>query len=515
MTTGSEQFPVGPDDGLDGATIEVTVGPVAHGGHCVARLPASTAPSRGDEPSAGRVVFVRHALPGERVKAVVTEEHSSYLRAEAIEIIHASPRRVTPPCPWAGFGSASRGSRAGSGLGAPRACGGCDLQHADLAYQRELKSAVLREQLLRLGGLDESTVDSLRPVVEPLPPVPGEPDGQGWRTRVQYTVDSTGRAGLLAHRSHEVVPVDRCLIAHAAIRDTDVLRRTWPEHDAIEVIAGADGLATVLARRGEGPATLVSGPATVTEQAVGRDWRLPPTAFWQVHPAAADTLAAAVVELLQPRSGERVWDLYGGVGLFAAALAAAGARPVELPGPDEPAVAAEDLAAAGDRPGRAEPGRIGPGGAGTIARRGGPDSITGRPGALGSITIVDADPAAVAAARDNLRDLSGVTVVRADVARALRRTARSEAPSGGPGLPPGPVDLVVLDPPRSGAGREVVARVAERGPRAVAYVACDPAALARDVRTLRAYGYKLAALRAYDLFPHTHHLEAVALLTPA
>jgi SAM-dependent methyltransferases related to tRNA (uracil-5-)-methyltransferase len=490
MTAVSARLPAGPDDGLDGATIEVTVGPVAHGGHCVARLPA---PARdGSTPPAGRVVFVRHALPGERVRAVVTEEHTSYLRADAIEILEASPRRVTPPCPWA----------------RPGACGGCDLQHADLAYQRELKSAVLREQLIRIGGLDESTVDSLCPVVQPLPPVPGEPDGQGWRTRVQYTVDSTGRAGLLAHRSHEVVPVDRCLIAHATIRDTDVLWRTWPEHDAIEVIAGADGAATVLAHRGGSPVSRLSGPATVTERAVGRRWDLPPTAFWQVHPSAADTLATTVVELLAPRPGERIWDLYGGVGLFAAALADAGARAVAIPETeaDGPAV---------------DPGPpVGPGAAddrgdGRSAGRAGSGSIRPGPFRPGSVMVVDADPAAAAAARTNLRDLPAVTVVQADVARALRQSAGSAARRREPALPAGRVDLVVLDPPRSGAGRAVVAAVAERGPRAVAYVACDPAALARDVRTLRAYGYKLAALRAYDLFPHTHHMEAVALLTPS
>jgi len=465
-------LPDGPDDGLDGAIIELTVGAVAHGGHCV---------SRHD----GRVVFVRHALPGETVRALVTEQHSSFLRADAVEILDASPRRVAPPCPWAGpgLGNADGAPRAkvgpGHAHGAPRAkfCGGCDLQHADLAYQRELKTAVLREQLVRLGGLDESTVDRLAPVVRPLPAVPGEPDGQGWRTRVQYTVDSTGRAGLLAHRSHEVVGVDRCLIAHAAVRDTDVLRRDWPDHgvdrehrgprargasaseprrreqrDAvasrhvIEVVAGEPS--TVLARRADASPAVVSGPETVTERAVGRSWRLPPTAFWQVHPSAADTLAAAVVELLAPRPGDRIWDLYGGVGLFAAALA---------PHAD----------------------------------------------ATGRITVVEGDAAAAAAARECLRDLTTVTVVHADVAKALRN-ARWRA-----------VDLVVLDPPRSGAGPQVVAAVAARGPRAVAYVACDPAALARDIRTFRSFGYELTVLRAYDLFPHTHHLEAVALLTTA
>jgi len=153
-----------------------------------------------------------------------------------------------------------------------------------------------------------------------------------------------------------------------------------------------------------------------------------------------------VVELLGPRPADRVWDLYGGAGLFAAALA--------------PHV-----------------------------------SGTGR------LTVVEADPLAVAAARENLRDLTTVTVVHSDVRRALANPRWRS------------VDVAVLDPPRSGAGAGVVASITARGPRAVAYVACDPAALARDLRAFRSHGYEIAYLRAYDLFPHTSHLESVALLT--
>ncbi len=397
--------------------LELTVGAVAHGGHCVAR-------------DQGRVVFVRHALPGETVRAVVTEERKGFLRADAIEIRVPSAHRVAPPCPFAG----------------PDRCGGCDFQHADLDYQRALKADVLREQLTRIGGLDLAEVGALNVTVRALPSVPGEPDGQGWRTRIQYTVDSTGRAGLLKHRSHEVVPVDRCLIAHPAVRDSDVLREQWPDVEALEVVVGAEGETALLGRLGRGAATRLAGPARVRERAIGRDWDLPVRAFWQVHPAAADTLAAAVVELLRPRAGDRIWDLYGGVGVFAAALA--------------------PLA----------------------------DS-TGR------ITVVEGSPVAAAAATECLRDLTTVTVVHSDVTRALANP-RWRA-----------VDLVVLDPPRVGAGREVVTAVTARSPRAVAYVACDPAALARDVKTFRERGYGLTELRAYDLFPHTHHMECVALFT--
>lgn len=404
---------------LEGVVLALAVGAVAHGGHFV---------SRADD---GRVVFIRHALPGERVRARVTEERPGFLRADAIEILSAAADRVEPPCPWAGSDR----------------CGGCDFQHVRLPAQRELKAAVVREQLLRLGGLTESEVSALDIVVRALP----DGDGLGWRTRVQYTVDSEGHAGLLKHRSHEVVAVDWCRIAHPLVRAASVdgravLGRTW-DFDGVEVVASGAGDVTVLGRSGKGRTTRVSGPSRVRERAVGREWTVPAEAFWQVHPAAADTLAQSVVSLLRPRESERAWDLYGGVGLFAAALAP-------------------------------------------------------HLGGTGRLTVVESDPRAVASAKRCLADLTTVTVVHSDVERALANPRWRS------------VDIVVLDPPRSGAGRRVVEAVLERSPRAVAYVACDPAAFARDVRTFRDRGWALRALEAFDLFPMTHHVECVALLEP-
>jgi tRNA/tmRNA/rRNA uracil-C5-methylase (TrmA/RlmC/RlmD family) len=309
------------------------------------------------------------------------------------------------------------------------------------AAQAELKAAVVREQLVRLGGMSAAEVADVR-----VRAVDGRADGTGWRTRVRYTVDSTGRAGLLKHRSHEVVPVDRCLIAHPAVGAAPVLDRTWPDADAVEVVASATGEVTVLSHRAGRP-TLVSGPPAVVERAVGREWTVPAGTFWQVHPAAADTLADAVLAMLDPRPGERAWDLYGGVGLFAAALAA----------------------------------RLAPG---------------------GGVTLVEGDAHAAAAAR---RNVPGATVVRSDVERAVFERTLPRLPDP---------DIVVLDPPRSGAGRRVVRALVDRAPRAVAYVACDPAALARDVRTFRDAGWRLAGLTGYDLFPMTHHVECIARLLP-
>jgi tRNA/tmRNA/rRNA uracil-C5-methylase (TrmA/RlmC/RlmD family) len=409
--------PAGERTGLEEAErVELTVGAVAPGGHCVARVD-------------GQVVFVRHALPGERVVVEVTEVHRGFVRADAVTVLEAAPERVEPPCPYA----------------RPGRCGGCDLQHVTPPAQLDWKTAVVREQLTRLGGLTDEEIDQLAVRVAPLPGGP-----LGWRSRVRYAVDAAGRAGLLKHRSHEVVPIDRCLIAHPAIQELPVLNPSgarWPDAEAVETVASTGGDVTVSAVV-DGVPTPVSGPATVREVAVGREWELPASGFWQVHPAAADALVAAVLELLEPRSGESAWDLYGGAGLFAAALA----------------------------------GRVGP-----DAR----------------VTLVESSEQGVAAARENLADLPRVEVVAARVETALARRRIT-----------GPVDVVVLDPPRSGAGAEVVRAVAAAGPRAVAYVACDPAAFARDVRTFTELGWRLAALRGFDLFPMTQHVELVGLLLP-
>ncbi|MFG1655881.1 class I SAM-dependent RNA methyltransferase [Micromonospora chersina] len=395
--------------------VELTVDAVAPGGHCVARVD-------------GQVVFVRHALPGERVVAEVTELHRGFARADAVEILTASADRVEPPCPYA----------------KPGRCGGCDLQHVTPAAQLDWKATVVREQLTRLGGLTDDQIDVLGVRVEPLPGGP-----LGWRSRVRYAVDAAGRAGLLKHRSHEVVPIDRCLIAHPAIQDLPVLTPSgarWPEADAVETVASTGGDVSVVAFA-EGTPSPVSGPAEVREVAAGRDWTLPASGFWQVHPAAADTLVGAVLDLLDPRPGETAWDLYGGAGLFAAALA----------------------------------GRVGD------AR----------------VTLVESSQDGVDAARANLADLPRVEVVAARVETALARRRVT-----------GPVDVVVLDPPRSGAGAPVVRDIVAAGPRAVAYVACDPAAFARDVRTFTGAGWRLAALRGFDLFPMTQHVELVGLFLP-
>lgn len=362
----------------------VSVTDIAHGGHCVGRFD-------------GRVLFIRHALPGEVVMVRVTDtSHDRFWRADAVEILSAAPGRRTPPCP----------------VFHPDGCGGCDFQHADEAIQRELKTSVVRDQLARLGGFDWSgEVEEVEPV-------------WGWRTRMRFRRTPTG-LGLRAHRSHRVIelPDEGCRIA-AAEADAAV----GEVGGEVVVVAAADGVRTV------NP----DDRRPIIERAAGREYDLSVNGFWQVHPRAADLLVEVVLTGLDPQPGERAFDLYCGVGLFAGALVDRGAQ----------------------------------------------------------VWGVESARDAVEYAR---RNVPGARFTVGRVERVLNRL-------------PARTDLVVLDPPRAGAGRRVLQQVIQRRPRAVAYVACDPAALGRDIGYARELGWRVDSVRAFDLFPQTHHIECVAIL---
>ena len=384
------------DDSIVGTVLELEVGPVAHGGHCVARYE-------------GQVVFVRHALPGELVHARVTAQTSKYLHADAVQVLTPSPHRIEPPCPYAG----------------PGRCGGCDFQHANIVEQRRLKATVVSDTLRRIGGIERNIVMES----------PGD-DGLGWRTRLRYAVVN-GRPGMYAHRSHDLVPIDRCLIAHPDA--PNVLDKQWPDTASVQAVVSSEGKTAVL--------TDQNSAGRVVELVHNRRFRVEADGFWQVHPAAPTTLVDAVLAGLEPVEGETALDLYSGVGLFAAFLAEAGC----------------------------------------------------------AVLAVEGDRDAVKNARRNLHDLPAVTLEQGDVDKVLNAAV-------GQGLES--VDLVVLDPPRTGAGEGVVRRIAALTPRRVAYVACDPAALARDLKTFGKLGYGISSLRAFDLFGMTHHIECVAVLEP-
>ncbi|MBX3099118.1 MAG: class I SAM-dependent RNA methyltransferase [Salinibacterium sp.] len=402
-----------------GKSIEVDVTNIAHGGVSVAR-------------HEGRVVFVADAIPGERVIARVSDDSKAkFWRAETLTVVEPSEFRRDHV--W---------SAAALERDPADRAGGAEFGHIELAHQRELKRHVLTDSLKRMAGIESDVL------VEALPG-DEERSGTGWRTRVRLHVGEDGRPGPYAARSHRVIPVSDLPLATDELAAAAPLDQDFTGFDHVDVLNPSTG-----------GTRLVIGdqkPSIITEVVAGREFRLSDRGFWQVHRSAAEALTQAVQGAIDPDAFDphaHNLDLYGGVGLFAAAV--------------------------GDRFG-----------AGT------------------RITTVESDAKATDFAAENLSEWLGARAETARVERWVRELATSVSPSERARLARA---TVVLDPPRSGAGKEVVDALAGLLPAQIVYVACDPVAFARDVELFSRHGYTLTALRAFDLFPHTHHLEAVGTL---
>ena len=406
-----------------GRSIEVDVTNIAHGGVAVARHD-------------GRVVFVADAIPGERVLARVSEDSKkSFWRAETVEVL--KPSEFRQPHVW---------SSASIDRDPADRAGGAEFGHIQLEHQRELKRQVLAESLQRMAKVSrEVRVEAL--------PGDDERGGTGWRTRVRLHVDDSGRVGPFAARSHRVIPVTELPLATDELSAAAPLDQDFAGSEHVDVLTPSTG----------GVRLIIGGKvaqkrSTITEVVGEREFRLADSGFWQVHRSAALTLTSVVQDAIDPDRFDPLahnLDLYGGVGLLAAA----------------------------------------------VADRFGPTT---------KITTVESDAVATDYAADNLAEWLGARSETARVERWVRELASSASASQKSSLARA---TIVLDPPRSGVGREVVASIAALAPEQVVYVACDPVAFARDVDFFAGHGYTLTALRAFDLFPNTHHVEAVGTLS--
>ena len=359
--------------------MQVRVEKVAHGGHFIAR-------------NEGQVIFIRDTAPGELVEIEITSKAKGFLRANVVEVIEASPERITPPCAYAGK------------------CGGCDFQHLNLPYQRVLKAEVIKEQFSRIAKMDiEVTVHEVLPTTR-------------YRTHIRGVANEAGHFGIYASRSHDIIPISDCLIAGEELHVAEIATEQFEPMEPIEVPQGDQ-----------------------IKEVKGKKLLVKAGAFWQRHRNAPETLSSAFLELVKLNSGEHLLDLYGGVGLFTS-------------------VAIDQL------------------------------------GAGGRVDLIESSIPATESARENFKNLQNVNVIREDVAKALRNIKRA--------------DVVVLDPPRAGAGAEVVHQLLRINPSRIVYVACDPASLARDVKQFVDAGWKLGRIDGYDLFPMTQHIETISLLLP-
>jgi tRNA/tmRNA/rRNA uracil-C5-methylase (TrmA/RlmC/RlmD family) len=347
-----------------GDRIDVDVTAIAHGGHCVAR-------------HEGQVIFVRHAIPGERVTVEITDITRSFARGNCVVVIDSSPHRVKAPCK-------------------------------------------------RLAKIEvEVDVEEVLPTLH-------------WRNRMEFTVSDNSKLGLFASRSSQIVEIEQCLIASTEIDIPMINQRRLPKGKRVDVAITSSGSQEISIEGRE-------NFALIKEKVGDVEFSLNPLSFWQSHKAAPELLSRVVRELSDPQPGDHVFDLYGGVGLFAAAL---------LP----------------------------------------------EVGAGGRITIIESDDNAITDAKRNFAEEDRVEVVHGRVEKALKKYVAA--------------NLVILDPPRSGAGASVIEAVVSLKPRAIVYVACDPASLARDTAYLKERGFALHTLRAFDLFPMTAHMECVARFIP-
>ena len=424
---------VDPAGSAPDVLVELEIGRIAHGGHCVAR-------------HEGRVVFVRHTLPGETVRARLTDsgETSKFWRADAVEILVASPDRVRSAWPQAGADGV----------------GGGELAHVALEAQRRWKAGVVEEQLSRLAKIDREVV---------VEPAPGDDErgGLGWRTRIDLVADADGRAGMRQFRSHDVLPLNTMPLASAevlAAADAEkIFAKRWTPGAEIEIVAPADGSDAIVLLDGQvlrnghldtRPNVRRSVSETITVDGEEISYRVAADGFWQVHREAPSLLAQVVLDAARggadgDLTDATVVDLYSGAGLFTVPLAKA-------------------------------------------------------VGQVGRVVAIEGDERAVKDARRNAHAFEQVELHVGQVDQVLR-TAGHGAIAG--------ADVVVLDPPRTGAGAKTIAQIVALSPSRIVYVACDPAALARDIAYLAKDGYELESVRAFDLFPMTHHVECVAVLT--
>ncbi len=377
---------------------------VAHGGVFVAR-------------DKGQVYFVSGALPGEVVEVEVTETAKTFSRAEVTSVQKASEHRV--PHFW---------------KAAAKGAGGAEFGHIELGFQRELKTRVLQENLVRMAKLE------LDVAVEAAPDDQG--DGLRYRTRLQLNVDSSGLAGPSKARSNEIVFTKELPLAVLEIEELGLHLKNFSGVEKIKIAASNTGdLQWMVDDK-------VQGSNQLVERVGGRTFRLSVGGFWQAQKHAAQLLSEQVIEfekLLDFDPKKQNLDLYAGAGLFSATASVVF-----------------------------------------------PDA---------NFTAVESSAKAVASGEKSSVDLPNLKFQKADVLKFLRTRAE------------GTFDTIVLDPPRSGAANKVVAQLLRLSPRNIIYVACDPVALARDLQVLSASGYQVKGMRAFDIFPHTHHFETVVALS--
>ena len=518
-----------------GQTLTVTCEAPAHGGAFVARTEQG-------------VIFVRHGIVGEQAEVRITAigPKRRFYFADVVSV--PVPSLARRPHPWIQADALATDEERAAATGVPELLGGMEYGHISLDEQRRYKTDIVRTQINRLGGLPLESPLLTNLMVEELP-LRDNNEGLSWRTRVRYTVtkvrahDSeekngeqnsgkkspavTWRVGMHPYRASQPVPVVDFPLAAPELRNLELEKLNLRGVREVEAIVSSRGRVLLqfivdprfpieevakdieqqaadawglLAKRKislfftpqstsngkpkrrrpgsshtpyrrvpEGDQLLGAGLRSVTEEVTFGSrrfsYQVSAGGFWQIHRAAPSTMVGTMLTMLRPQEGECTLDLYAGAGLFTAALA---------------------------------------------------DAV----GATGTVVSIEGSPVTHKDARSNFApdgcsrtensEDTRIEVIRGDVARHLvdLKTALEfgEIPA---------IDAVVLDPSREGANRTTLERLDALDPKRILYVACDPASLGRDTGILRELGWDMVQLRAFDMYPNTHHVESVALFERA
>jgi len=395
---------------------------LVYGGEALGRLPD------------GRAVFIPFVLPGEKVHVQVVEEKRGHVRAGLVEILEPSPQRITPRCPHFTH------------------CGGCHYQHMPYEMQLSAKADILRDQLQRIGGLQDVPIHPAVPSPEPF----------NYRNHIQFHLDPHGKLGFQAARSSQVIPISECHLPEASLNEV------WPQLD-LEPLPGLERIGLRLGVDEEiqlilesrdtelfefsveelplsavhlspAGAVVLAGSEQLTLEILGRPFLVSAASFFQVNTRVAEAMVRHILEILPLEPSSTLLDLYCGVGLFSAFLAPKVSR----------------------------------------------------------LVGIEISPAACRDFADNLDEYNNVELYEAPVAEVLRQ-----------------VDFhphaVLLDPPRSGIDHPALDALLAQQAKELVYISCDPATLARDARRLTAAGYRLLQVTPFDLFPQTYHIESISL----
>ena len=514
-----------------GQTLTVTCEAPAHGGAFVARTEQG-------------VIFVRHGIVGEQAEVRITAigPKRRFYFADVVSV--PVPSLARRPHPWIQADALATDEERAAATGVPELLGGMEYGHISLAEQRRYKTDIVRTQINRLGGLPLESPLLTNLIVEALP-LRDNNEGLSWRTRVRYNVTKvrtqpgsqknsgkkspavTWHVGMHPYRASQPVPVVDFPLAALELRNLELEKLNLRGVREVEATVSSRGRVLLqfivdprfsieevakdieqqaadawglLAKRKislfftpqstsngkpkrrrpgsshtpyrrvpEGDQLLGAGLRSVTEEVTFGSrrfsYQVSAGGFWQIHRAAPSTMVGTMLTMLRPQEGECTLDLYAGAGLFTAALA---------------------------------------------------DAV----GATGTVVSIEGSPVTHKDARSNFAPDgcsrtensadTRIEVIRGDVARHLvdLKTALEfgEIPA---------IDAVVLDPSREGANRTTLERLDALDPKRILYVACDPASLGRDTGILRELGWDMVQLRAFDMYPNTHHVESVALFERA